>query len=62
MPFDEGHNWTAQALNLENLTAEQITEQRNQYEQPWNRFHTIRTVFAVLSFILLLLPSFYPKA
>ena len=45
---------------LDNVDLKLLTEQlknrfRISYELPWNRLHLIRTVFAVLSFILLLL-------
>ena len=45
---------------LDNVDLKMLTEQlknrfRSSYESPWNRLHLIRTVFAVISFILLLL-------
>jgi uncharacterized membrane protein len=45
-------------LNLSELTNNQIVEFRKDYEQKWNRLHLIRTVFAVLSFLISLLGVF----
>ena len=42
-------------LDLTELGADQIAQTRRQYEAPWNRFHLIRTVCAVLAFICSLL-------
>lgn len=47
-------NNALEALNLKELSAEQLSNQRAHYELQWNRLHKIRTAFAVLSFILLL--------
>lgn len=43
-------------LNIADMSPEQLDKSRLQYELKWNRLHTLRTVFAVLSFILLLVP------
>ncbi len=51
-------NDTLDALNLNNLNAEQISQFRQNYEVKWNQLHTIRTVFAVLSFLLSLIAVF----
>ena len=40
------------ALDLKSLTAEQAQKWREYFETKWNRLHSIRTVFAVASFIL----------
>lgn len=40
------------ALNLDDLSSQKILEFRNYYESKWNRLHLIRTIFAVLSFLL----------
>lgn len=45
-------------LSLEELKPGQIISTRNHYEARWNRLHTIRTVFAVLSFLLSLTAVF----
>jgi uncharacterized membrane protein len=45
-------------LHLKELSPEQITVKRINYELRWNRLHTIRTVFAVISFMLLLWTAF----
>jgi len=44
-----------EALNLSQLSALQLTEFRAMYEPKWNVLHAIRTIFSVLSFILILL-------
>ena len=43
------------ALELAELGTDQIAQTRQQYEGPWNRFHMVRTICAVLSFICSLL-------
>jgi uncharacterized membrane protein len=40
------------AMTLAESSTDQIAEFRKFYESNWNRLHMIRTVFAVLSFIL----------
>lgn len=47
-----------EAINLQNLTAVELADFRQQYESKWNWLHMIRTVFSVISFILILLTSF----
>lgn len=44
-----------EALNLGQISLTQISEFRAMYEPKWNRLHTIRTFFSVVSFILILL-------
>ncbi|PHN02991.1 anthrone oxygenase family protein [Flavilitoribacter nigricans] len=46
------------ALDLAQLSAEKISETRSQYEGLWNRYHLIRTICSVLSFLLALLAVF----
>ncbi len=46
------------ALNLSELNNIKIGEFREYYESKWNQLHLIRTVFAVLSFILTVLALF----
>lgn len=48
------------ALSLKDLTEIQMASERQQYEAKWNRLHTVRTVFAVLSFMLLITAAFLP--
>lgn len=45
-------------LQLNDLSKEEISKERHDYEVPWNRLHLIRTFFAVLSFMLLLIAAF----
>ncbi len=40
------------ALNLNEMSPPKQLEFRNYYESKWNRLHLIRTIFAVLSFLL----------
>jgi len=47
------------ALNLPALNPEQVVRHRQHYELRWNRLHTIRTAFAVLSFLLLLIAAYW---
>ncbi len=44
-----------ETLNLSQLSATQISEFRAMYEPSWNRLHLIRTIFSVISFILILM-------
>jgi uncharacterized membrane protein len=45
-------------LQLNELSKEEISKERHDYEVPWNRLHLIRTVFSVISFMLLLAAAF----
>jgi uncharacterized membrane protein len=45
-------------LKLSEMSKEQIASERKDYEAKWNRLHLIRTLFAVLSFMLLLAAVF----
>ncbi len=45
-------------LKIAEITQDQITAFRKSYETNWNRLHLIRTVFAVLSFVLAALALF----
>lgn len=47
-----------EGMNLAELSGAKIAEFRQFYEINWNRLHLIRTVFAVLSFILSLFAVF----
>lgn len=46
------------ALEWTKMNANKIAEFRNFYESNWNRLHLIRTVFAVVSFLLSVLAVF----
>jgi uncharacterized membrane protein len=48
------------ALSLYGLSEKQMAGERQQYEVRWNRLHLIRTIFAVLSFMLILLAALSP--
>lgn len=45
-------------LELGELSQEIIASTRKNYEVKWNRLHTIRTVFSVLSFVFSLVAAF----
>jgi len=47
------------AVDLKSATPDEITGARLNFEGPWNLLHTIRTVFSVLSLILVLLACVY---
>lgn len=47
-------------LDLEALSADRIVEFRKHYESKWNRFHLIRTAFAILAFLLSIVALFLP--
>jgi len=44
-----------EALNITKLSTKEITEFRDYYELRWNKLHTYRMLFSVLSFIMTLL-------
>ena len=46
------------SLSLHELSEEKISREQQNYESRWNRLHLIRTVFSVISFMLLLLATF----
>jgi len=48
-------------LSLSDLNKKQMASERQQYEARWNKFHLIRTLFAVLSFMLILIAAFLPS-
>ena len=50
------------ALNLNDLNSEALNNTRKSYEGKWNQWHSIRTVFSVLAFILCLLAAFIDKS
>ncbi|SMO71472.1 DUF1772 domain-containing protein [Gracilimonas mengyeensis] len=45
-------------LFLDDLSEEQLSQERQNYEASWNKLHLIRTVFSVLAFTLLLAAAF----
>lgn len=45
-------------LDLSALSTQQITAFRENYEQQWNLFHHIRTLFSVIAFLLAVLVLF----
>jgi uncharacterized membrane protein len=51
-------NDSLDVLQLQDLTPKQIVDFRKRYEGPWNRLHLVRTICAVLAFLLALLSAF----
>mgnify|MGYP001123427682 CR=1 FL=1 len=47
--------------NLETLSKIELQELRNKFEQPWNIWHTIRTLSSFSAFVLLIIGMFYTK-
>ena len=54
-------NEILEASNLGLLSKLELQELRDKFEQPWNRWHTIRTVSSFISFLLLLVGILYSK-
>ncbi|MGI9533261.1 DUF1772 domain-containing protein [Lutimonas sp.] len=50
-----------EALNLKELSISELKNFRNYYESKWNRYHTIRTVSSVTSFVFLITGILYSK-
>jgi uncharacterized membrane protein len=42
-------------FNLSSATPQEITQQRKEFETPWNRLNTVRTVSSTLTIMLLIL-------
>jgi uncharacterized membrane protein len=49
------------ASNLETRSEIELQELRNKFEQPWNRWHTIRTLSSFSAFALLIIGMLYTK-
>ena len=47
-----------EVLKLPELSSTKLAQFRNYYEANWNRLHWIRTIFAVVSFVLAVLSAF----
>ncbi|WP_299212575.1 DUF1772 domain-containing protein [uncultured Aquimarina sp.] len=46
---------------LENLSTSELKDLRQRFENPWNRWHTIRTLTSFSAFILLITGMLYSK-
>ena len=55
-------NEVLDAVNLDDLNSEALNNTRTSYEGKWNQWHSVRTVFSVLAFILCLLAAFIDKS
>ncbi|MDF1695200.1 MAG: DUF1772 domain-containing protein [Saprospiraceae bacterium] len=49
------------ASNLETLSKIELQELRNKFEDPWNRWHILRTISSFTSFVLLIIGMLYAK-
>jgi uncharacterized membrane protein len=47
--------------NLDSLSTVELKSLRTKFEQPWNQWHTVRSLTSLLSFILLLIGMMYTK-
>lgn len=47
--------------NLESLSTLELQTLRNNFEHPWNRWHTLRTIASVTSFLLLIAGTLFSK-
>ena len=47
--------------NLESLSKLELQTLRNKFENPWNRWHTVRTASSITSFSLLIVGTIYLK-
>ena len=47
--------------NLESLSKLELQTLRNKFENPWNRWHTLRTASSITSFSLLIVGTLYLK-
>ena len=47
--------------NLESLSKLELQTLRNNFEKPWNRWHTLRTASSIVSFLLLIVGTLYLK-
>ena len=52
-------NEALDVVHLQELSKEALHDLRMSYETPWNRWHTLRTIFSVLAFILSLLAGLW---
>lgn len=50
-----------EALHLKELSITELKSFRTYYESLWNRFHTVRTLSSLISFVLLITGLFYSK-
>lgn len=57
VPLNDGLD----AIPIGKLTGDEMNSIRLAYEQRWNKLHNIRTLFSVVSFVLLLVPLFKAK-
>jgi uncharacterized membrane protein len=47
-------------FNIQAASAEEIARQRSQFEMPWNRLHSIRTVANIVALVLVLIACLAP--
>ncbi|WP_420155092.1 DUF1772 domain-containing protein [Siphonobacter sp.] len=49
------------SFDLRTANPEQLARQRVIFEEPWNRFHTIRTIAAILTELMVVLALLQPE-
>ena len=54
-------NESLDASHLETLSEIELQELRNKFEQPWNNWHTIRTLSSFGAFVFLIIGMLYSK-
>jgi len=54
-------NDTLEAFDLGNASQEAIKAMRETFEDPWNKWHSIRTIAVIISFLLLSIATVLPK-
>ncbi|HJT73609.1 MAG TPA: anthrone oxygenase family protein [Chitinophaga sp.] len=55
-------NEALDAFNIQSASIEDLARQRLQFEEPWNRWHFIRTIAAVLTSVLMILACLFPSS
>lgn len=55
-------NESLDAFKIEGNSVEQLSDMHKAFEEPWNRWHSIRTGAVIISFILLAIGSVLPKS
>ncbi|MVT09128.1 anthrone oxygenase family protein [Chitinophaga tropicalis] len=55
-------NEALDAFNIQAASVEDLTRQRLQFEEPWNRWHLIRTIAAVLTSVFTILACLFPSS
>ncbi|MES2730580.1 MAG: anthrone oxygenase family protein [Bacteroidota bacterium] len=54
-------NEALESFNLPQASSDDIAIQRARFEKPWNYLHTMRTIGATLTIVLVIIACLYPK-